>query len=369
MAEPLKNLYNKTFFNAFTSSCEQVIPGFNTDQYLKEIYDQAWEQRELKERMRHVTATLKNQLPEDYPKALEYVLKLVPILRESGLKGEALGFASIPDFVEMYGQGYPDLAIKAFEQITPLVTCEFAVRPFLIQYQDKMMEQMLRWSKHENHLLRRFCSEGCRPRLPWAMALPALKKDPSPILPILENLKDDESEFVRKSVANNLNDISKDHPELVIKIAKKWIGKSTNTDWIIKHACRTLLKQGNAAVMKMFGYGSTKNISISDFSVTTPEVRIGDYLEFNFILKNGNSTSRKIRLEYGLYYLRANGSLSKKVFKISEKKYEGDSENFIHRKQSFKPITTRTFYPGIQEISVIVNGKEIGKKEFKLLEF
>ena len=368
MAEPLKNLYNKTFFDAFTHACEQVIPEFSTDLYLQEIYDEGWEQRELKERMRHITVTLKNHLPEDYPSALDYLLKLIPILRESGLKDESLGFASIPDFVELYGQNYPDLAIKAFEQITLLVTCEFAVRPFLIQYQDKMMAQMLRWSKHENHLLRRFSSEGCRPRLPWAMALPALKKDPIPILPILENLKDDDSEFVRKSVANNLNDISKDHPELVIEIAKKWIGKSTKTDWIVKHACRTLLKQGMAEVMGLFGYGATDKISISDFEIKTPIVKQGDSLEFSFVLKNEDSKPQKVRLEYGMYYLRANRTLSKKVFKISEKEYDGHSETLIHRKQSFRPITTRRYYPGKHEVSIIINGKEFGKQSFVLSE-
>ena len=367
MPEPLKNLYNKTFFAAFTYACEQVIPSFSTDQYLKEIYDQDWEQRELKERMRHVTTSLKKQLPNDYPTALEYVLQLVPILKKADLKGEALGFASIPDFVELYGQEYPELAIQAFEQITLLVTCEFAVRPFIIRYQHTMMDQMLTWSKNENHLLRRFSSEGCRPRLPWSIAIPELKKDPSSILPILENLKDDESEFVRRSVANNLNDISKDHPDLVIQLSENWLGKSIETDRLVKHACRTLLKQGNEQVMDLFGYGSIKDLFISEFRIHTPEVPFGDNLEFSFLLKNEHGNPQKIRLEYAMYYLRANGSWSKKVFKISEKEYDGNTEQRIVRRQSFKAITTRRYYPGEHKVAIIVNGKELEQQNFSLL--
>jgi 3-methyladenine DNA glycosylase AlkC len=89
----------------------------------------------------------------------------------------------------------------------------------------------------QNHDVRRLASEGCRPRLPWAMALPQFRKDPSPALPILEKLKNDESDYVRKSVANNLNEISKDHPQLVLDICERWYGQTANTDWLVKHAC------------------------------------------------------------------------------------------------------------------------------------
>ncbi|MGY0037975.1 DNA alkylation repair protein [Pedobacter sp. NJ-S-72] len=133
--------------------------------------------------------------------------------------------------------------------ITQFISCEFAVRPFLAKYGGQMMIRMEKWSLHESHKVRRLASEGSRSRLPWAMAVPGLKKDPSPILPILENLKNDPSEWVRKSVANNLNDISKDHPEIVIAIANRWKGLSKETDAIIKHGCRSLLKQGHAKIL------------------------------------------------------------------------------------------------------------------------
>ena len=231
-----------------------------------------------------------------------------------------------------------------------------------------MMQQMLEWSRHPNHHLRRLASEGCRPRLPWAKALPAFKQNPDDILPILENLKNDPSEYVRKSVANNLNDISKDHPELVVSIAKKWKDHTKNTDWIIKHACRTLLKQGNAEVMQLHGFGSSKKIKLQNFEILTPHVNIGDYLAFRFLLQNLENKPKKIRLEYAIYYQKANGTLSKKVFMISEKEYPAQSETTILRKQSFKLISTRKFHPGLHQIGIIINGIEKNRGDFYVIK-
>lgn len=187
-----------------------------------------------------------------------------------------------------------------------------------------MMKQMLVWSKHEHWGVRRLASEGCRPRLPWAMALPNLKENPAPIIPILENLKNDPARFVRLSVANNLNDIAKDNPEIVIDLVKKWKGESKEVDWIIKHGCRTLLKQGNPEVMELFGFNSTiSNICVEDFQISSPEVKVGDSLEVSFKLLNKNDQTTKIRLEYGIYYQKANGTLTKKCIKSARKNMPG----------------------------------------------
>lgn len=367
MPEPLKNIYNDTFFEDFTNTLQHILPDFNKDLFLHQIYDEEWENRELKQRMRHLAVTLRQHLPDDYRAAIVLLLKLVDYLKENQ-NLMSFGYMFLPDYIEVYGMEDLETSIHAMEEMTQLTSCEFAVRPFIIRYPEEMIDQMLRWSKHPHDWVRRFSSEGCRPRLPWAMALPALKNDPSPILPILENLKNDESEFVRKSVANNLNDISKDNPELAIRLAKRWKDSSKNTDWVVKHACRTLLKQAHPEALKLFGFGSTENIKIEAFKILTPVVKIGDYLEFVFQLKNLEATSVKIRLEYGLYYLKANGSLSKKVFMISEKDYAENSTTTINRRQSFRLITTRKFYPGRHELSLIINGNETEKLDFELIK-
>jgi 3-methyladenine DNA glycosylase AlkC len=367
MAELLKNCYNEIFFDVFTSAMAHVKPDFDTASFLKHIYDDQWKHRELKQRMRHITTILKQHLSEDFNENVDTILKLILYLEQQGIKEKTIEFMCLPDFIECYGVAHYNIAIKAMERLTQFTSCEFAVRPFIIKYQAKMMSQMQIWSKHAHPMVRRLATEGCRPRLPWAMAIPELKKDPSSIISILERLKNDNSETVRRSVANNLNDISKDHPKTVITLVKHWQGQTKAKDWVIKNACRTLLKQGNLEIMPLFGFGSVKNIKVNKLTISNPKVRIGGALEFNFELENTNTSTSKIRLEYGIYYQKANGTLSKKVFKISEKEYPKYSKTSIHRKQSFKIITTRKFHLGRHQLSIILNGIEGEKIDFELI--
>ena len=368
MAELFKNIYNQKFFETFIDILLQVKPDFNKISFLECIHDTEWENRELKQRMRHISTVLKNHLSENFDENSETILKLVSQLEENGIKEKSIEFMFLPDFIEVYGLENYDTSIKAFERITEFTSCEFAVRPFIVKYENDMIKQMHLWATHKHPMVRRLSTEGCRPRLPWAMAIPSLKKNPTSIISILQKLKNDTSESVRRSVANNLNDISKDNPDTVIKLVKKWKGKTTETDWLIKHACRTLLKQGNTDVLQLFGFGAIDKIKIDNFKILTPKVKIGTFLEFTFSLKNTSNLASKIRLEYGLYYQKANGTLSKKVFKISEKKYLENSTTAITRKQSFKIITTRKFHKGHHQVSIIINGKELNKMDFDLIE-
>lgn len=379
MAEPFKNMYNEQFFDRFTKDLKLVINDFDAHEFVSQVMDNDWENRELKQRCKHITTVLKKFLLEDYKEAIAKILELLDSVekRQSHFSkiddkkfGLILEYGSILDnYVEQYGLDDYDTSIKAIERITQFTSCEFVTHPFIIRYPDEMMAQMLVWSKHKHWGVRRLASEGCRPRLPWAMALPNLKKDPIPIIPILENLKNDPARFVRLSVANNLNDIAKDNPKIVIELAKKWQGESEEVDWIIKHGCRTLLKQGNQEIMELFGFGSAvKTIHIEELQISTPEVKVGDSLEFSFRLVNGSDKKMKIRLEYGIYYQKANGTLTKKVHKISEKEYVAKSTTQITRKHSFKVVTTRKLHLGLHQIAVIINGSEFEKHNFKLIE-
>ena len=379
MAEPFKNMYNEQFFDKFTKDLRLVIDDFDACEFVSQIMDDEWEGREYKQRIMHITTILKKFLPADYREAIAKILELLDYVKDtlpdfSKIDDKkfnllTLDYGAILDnYVEQYGLDDYETSMKAIEKITQFTSCEFSTHPFIIKYQDKMMEQMLVWSKHEHWGVRRLASEGCRPRLPWAMALPNLKENPAPILPILENLKNDPSRFVRLSVANNLNDISKDNPETVIDLVKRWKGESEEVEWVIKHGCRTLLKQGNPEVMKLFGFDSIKSISIEDFQISIPKVKIGGSLVFSFDLLNNNKAKTKIRLEYGVYYQKANGTLAKKVCKISEKEYAGNSVTRITRKHSFRVVTTRKFHLGLHQIALIINGNEFEKHDFELIE-
>lgn len=364
MAELFKNIYNTISIGRFADVVSQVVPAFEKEEFLTSIFDADWEERELKQRMRHISITLHTHLAQDYDESIAQLLKILAQLQVKGIRETSIEFMFFPDFIELYGLDHFDTSVNAFETVTQFTSCEFGVRPFIIKYPQQMIQRMADWSQHEQATVRRLSTEGCRPRLPWAMAIPDLKKDPTPILPILERLKDDRSESVRRSVANNLNDISKDHPELVLDLAQRWQGKSKEVNWVVKHACRTLLKQGHPKAMTLFGFGSIKDIEIQDLEIITPLVKMGNSLEFRFKLANKSKKDTKIRLEYAIYFLKANNSLAKKVFTISEKVYSGSSVTDIKRKQPFKLISTRKLYEGGHKLALIINGNEQDQLDF-----
>jgi len=361
----IKNIYTREFYQFIADQFHRVDSNFDRQKFIKRIFAGNFNEMEWKQRTKHSTATLHEFMPTSFSEAASLLRQVVRHLMETNHRG-GLEYVIFPDYIETYGIDDFETAVQSFEIITQFITCEFAVRPFIIKYGARMLSEMEKWSQSPHPQVRRLASEGSRPRLPWAMAIPSLKNDPAPILSILENLNNDPSDSVRRSVANNLNDIAKDHPHLVLSIAKKWNGISKNTDAIIKHGSRTLLKQGQPEILHFYGLDS-RDFQVKNFSVHTPTVKIGDHLIFSFQITNGNSVPKSLRLEYGLYYKKSNGQLARKVFKISERIYQGAEINYIERKQSFKLITTRKFYAGTHQISIIVNGLETGRVEFELL--
>jgi 3-methyladenine DNA glycosylase AlkC len=361
----LKDLYSRKFYDGISVCMNETVPGFSAEKFINLIFTPAFEQMELKARMKHTAEALHDFMPANYGQSIVLLGGLIASLKAHGFWQERLEMMFIPNYIEIYGINDLHASIMGMEVVTQYVSCEFAIRPFLLKYQDEMIRQMMFWSKHSNERVRRLATEGCRPRLPWGLSVPAFKKDPGPIFPILENLKNDPSESVRRSVANNLNDISKDHPDLVIELARKWKGQSRETDAIIKHGCRTLLKQGHAEVLSDYGLNN-EDILLEDFEILTKEVKIGGTLSFRFNITNSGLLNKVIRLEYAVYYMKANGQLTRKVFKISERTYKPGENAKILRNQSFKLITTRKFYIGKHELSIIINGTAFEKAQFVL---
>ncbi|RYZ55215.1 MAG: DNA alkylation repair protein [Chitinophagaceae bacterium] len=363
MPEPLKNVYDALFLKRF-ASLAAVIPGFSPNGFQADVFDNTWHNLELKQRMRRLSSVLHSHLPGDYPAKVSSILRIISLLEERGENG-GFAYMFLPDFIEQYGLNDPNTSLEAMERITQFASCEFAIRPFLVAYPEKVMAQMLAWSRHPHASVRRFASEGCRPRLPWAVAIPSLKKDPSPILPILENLKKDESLFVRRSVANNLNDIAKDHPGVVTSLVKTWKDTGPETDWVIRHGCRSLLKKANAAAYALFGLEEAADCRISDLSLSQRQVKIGGRLQFSFALKTG-PVPRKIRLEYAVYYVKANGKQSRKIFQLIEKMFQPAQAHVITKEQRFQDFTTRKHYPGEHKLAIVLNGQEVASSHFLL---
>jgi 3-methyladenine DNA glycosylase AlkC len=360
MPEKLKDIFfTASFVTELGDAIQRVYPDFDGEKLNSLVFDADWEGRELKERMRHVTDCLHDTLAREYPEALEILMEVAPSFS---------GFDSMvfPDYVERYGLDHWDLSLPALAFFTTLCSSEYAVRPFLHRDPERAMEYLLAWAEDEDEHARRLASEGCRPRLPWGMALPRFKKDPSPILPLLEKLKDDPSEYVRKSVANNLNDISKDHPELVLDVCERWYGHSAYTDWIVKHACRTLLKAGNKRAMRLFGFADPTQLSVAELRLDRETLSMGEDLHFTFEVRVDTDAACKVRLEYVVEYARPGGKTSRKVFQIREASLQPGSHTFSKR-HSFADQSTRKHHPGEHQILLIVNGVEMASSDFELM--
>ncbi|MBP7769696.1 MAG: DNA alkylation repair protein [Aliarcobacter sp.] len=356
MAEQLKNVYTKEYIKNLALKIKENYKEFDTNSFINFIFDESWENLELKARMRHIAIILNKYLPFLYKKQLE-ILK--PVSKDFK-SFEAMFFQ---DFVEVFGLDDFENSMKALEVFTIDSSSEFAIRQFILKYEDKTLKQMILWAKSSNEHLRRLSCEGCRPRLPWAVALAIFKKNPLKVLEIINLLKNDDSLYVRKSVANNLNDISKDNPDIVIEFIKENLKKSKNLDWICKHASRTLLKKGNKEVLELFDFDKSNHINLINFSCDK-EVSVNENLYFSFELQ-ADEIIGNIRVEYVIDYLKSNKTHNKKVFMISQNEIKSSSKKFI-KKQSFKNMTTRKHYLGIHFISILINGNEIIKKEFLL---
>lgn len=359
MAEPLKNMYNRPYLEKFADVFKKVYPGFDKKKFLKLVFNNEWDNLELKGRMSHIARSLNEVLPGDYRKNISILKKTVPHFK---------GFLSMifPDYVEQFGLKDPKVSVPALELFTQYGSSEFAVRPFIIKYPEILMPEILNWAKHKNHHVRRLASEGSRPRLPWAIALPEFKRDPAPVLKILELLKNDESEYVRKSVANNLNDISKDNPAIAFETAKKWYGKNKNTDRIVKHAMRGMLKKGNKNALKLFGWHGSEGIEITNLKLSSTKIQNGGKLEFSFSIKPVKPVNENVRLEYTIDFITSSGKTSRKIFKITEGKFEKEKIYNFAKKHSFKDLTIRKHFKGQHLIGIIVNGERTAEKKFFL---
>jgi 3-methyladenine DNA glycosylase AlkC len=319
--EPFKNIYNQRSITKLANEISLVYPSFLKDKFIVSLINETWEKKELKDRIRAISLSLGEFLPCKYLDALA-------ILEQIQEKFNGLFHLIFPDFVEVFGLEYYDYSLKALKQFTQNCSSEFAIRPFILKYPETI-EVLKIWAEDKSEHVRRLASEGCRPRLPWAMALPCYKKNPTRVLEVLELLKDDTSTYVQKSVANNLNDISKDNPDIAKKIFKHWYGYSKNRNWILKHGARTLLKHGDSEVLSIFGYLPPDGIMLSSLEVDK-KVILGKYLNFSFSISSQKPLG-KLRIEYKLGFLRQKGKVNYKVFKISEKSTQ---EKTLHIKKS-----------------------------------
>lgn len=362
MAGLFKDRFNHESLYRLALEIQAVYDDFSAEEFLNSTMDEMWDSLEFKQRIMQISLNLGKYLPADYKKAIRIIDKVI-VNYDVCFDGFVFFF---PAFVERYGQAEEnwETSMAALARYTPYASAEFAVRSFLIQDEGRMMAQMYIWAEDENEHVRRLASEGCRPMLPWGQALTSFKKDPSPVLGILERLKADPSPYVRSSVANNLNDISKTHPELITKIAGDWYGKNQDTDWVVRHGCRTLLKQGNRDVLDILGFADAGCVKADGFALDAASVFIGRDIIFSFTIEAEKAA--RVRLEYAIDYVKANGRRNRKIFQISTLSFKQNGKKPYIKSHSFADTSTRKHYPGIHSVTLIVNGTERGTLDFEV---
>lgn len=350
-----KDYLDKKRVAAMAKVMAEVYPKFDQNGFVKTVISDGFLELELKDRIKRIGASLKDYLPADYKKATKVLIKAAPHL------GSFANW-SICTYVEDYGLNHFDDSVAAMEELTKHGTAEFAIRPYMINYTDKMLKVCERWAKDKNEHVRRLAAEGTRPRGVWVAYVDQFRKDPKPVIKLLDRLRADESLYVRKAVANNLNDISRDNPELAIATAERWSkDKNELTDWIIKRGLRTLIKNGEPRVLALLGFTANPKLKLTSPSVSPKTIKIGGTATIKFGIESKAAKSQRLVIDYRVHYVRANGRNSSKVFKHTECTLPAKKSIDLQIKQSFADLSTRKHHPGDHRVEILVNGQPLAE--------
>jgi 3-methyladenine DNA glycosylase AlkC len=358
-APALKEWFNADRYRWFATELSALTPRFDRARFL-ELTLPGLADRSLLQRLRRTSEAMRTTLPSDYAKALAVLKKLAPRFEHNFIT------LVLPDFVGLYGHDDFDRSMDALAFFTRFGSAEFAIREFLKRDLHRTLAVMERWSRDDNEHVRRLASEGCRPRLPWSFRLPALIADPSPVAPILENLRADDSLYVRKSVANHLNDITKDHPDWTLTTLRRWTTKNPHTAWIARRALRTLIKAGHPEALSLFGVKTGASIRVENLKLSATTLKLGEQLVFTFDLISTSPRAQRIVTDYAVHYVKKSGELSRKVFKLSEFDLPGRGRVSLKKSQRFQNFTTRTHYAGEHRIELLINGRSVASSSFSL---
>lgn len=365
--EPFKNIFNKDSVNLIATQIQKAAKkNFKKEPFLKAVLPRL-SKLELKDRVRLISDELNSSLTLSYKKNIDILIKS---LAEEGEETGITGFLAWPllQYVEDYGREDFETSFKAMYEMTKRFSAEFAIRPFLIADDKKVFKILEKWKKDKNHHIRRLCSEGIRPHLPWGMKVPSIHNDLKRNIKFIESLRNDPEEYVRRSVANHLNDISHLDEKLMLDTVCDWNKGKPNDDlkWLIRHSTRTLLKKGHPRALKLHGYNPKIKLSINKLKLSKKKIKEGDSIDFSFEVKNNSKKKEKVLMDYIIHYLKKDGSYSKKAFRFKDSYLAPNTSEPLLKTIKFKKVTTRVHYPGVHKISLLINGQEFGELLFKL---
>lgn len=368
--EPLKNQFGPDVAVRIAEMVSAVWPAFDRKLFLALALD-GFEELELTPRARHISEALARTLPADRAEAMAILTaSLGPASEGEELTGMA-SFLYLPHvlFVADHGTDHFEEAMKAQYELTRRFTAEFSIRTYLEQYEAKTLARLREWASDPDVHVRRLVSEGTRPRLPWASRLRAFQEDPAPVLELLELLKDDPEEYVRRSVANNLNDIAKDHPDTVVAVARRWAVDADEPRMkLIRHGLRTLIKAGDPGALAVLGYSPDTPARVRSVTCSPTEASIGDKVSLSIEVENPSEADLPVLVDFRVHFVKANGEAKPKVFKGAEVVVAAGGSEVLRRTVSLRQHTTRTHYPGRHTVDVLINGAVHPGTTFELRE-
>lgn len=368
MAEPLKNRFGPQVPRRIAAMIADVFPAFPAKEFVRDALA-GYEPLDLMARARHISGALHTHLPQDFAHAADILVRsLGPVLSVSASNGMA-PFLYLPHvfYVADHGLDHFEEAMRAQYELTQRFTAEFSIRSYLERSPEKTLARLREWTADPSEHVRRLVSEGTRPRLPWARRLRQFQLDPRPVIELLELLKDDPQLYVRRSVANNLNDIGKDHPEILFATTRRWLeGADANRRWIVTHALRSSVKRGESGALEVLGYGAPARVELRRISITPKVARIGGSITLDFEVSNPSRRVQEILVDFRVHFVKAGGRSRPKTFKISRLTLAAGESARLTRKVSLAEMTTRKHYPGRHMVDALVNGRPMPLGEFRI---
>lgn len=360
-APALKEIFNAERLQHIAAEMTAVYPAFDAKGFLKHA-KAGLAELSVMQRVARVSESLHAVIGLDYAQTLKLLYALAPRLNSA--------FVSLflPHYVASYGQGDFKRSMAALKYFTAFGSAEFAIRHFLLHDLERTLAVMKEWSLDANEHVRRLASEGSRPRLPWSFRLAEVQANPELCASILDNLKADSSLYVRKSVANHLNDITKDDPGWVLSLIEGWNLENPHTAWIARHALRSLIKQGNTRALTIMGAGARAEVQVHHLTVTPAAINLGERISLSFSLESTAATAQKLVVDYAIDYVKSAGHSAAKVFKLKAFTLGAGEHQSIRREQHIRQLTTRKHYPGKHRVHVLVNGEKLASAEFELLK-
>jgi 3-methyladenine DNA glycosylase AlkC len=371
VGDPLKTFFSPALVRRLAGDLVRAHRAFPVEKFVAHA-SAGLDALELLDRGRHIARALAAHLPAPYPAAIDVLLRsLGPEHASDELIGAGMApFYYLPHtiFVAEHGLDHFDVSMRAQYELTKRFSAEASIRPFIAKYPERTLGEMHAWANDPNAHVRRLVSEGTRLRLPWAPRVAWLDAHPHRVLALLELLKDDPASVVRRSVANNLNDLGKVHHALLIRSCEAWLeNASADRRQLVEHALRTAVKRGSPDALRLLGYGRKAPVTLEDVDIAPRRVAIGGRVTIAFALRNRSRAAEDLLVDLAVHFVKANGTSAAKVFKVKRVVVPSRGRVDFSTSVSLAVHTTRKPNPGRHAVDVIVNGKSMAAGSFQVV--